>query len=103
MILSSPPQSGGSSHPEMRFIRSRANPSLRNVFDASPDVDMELLASITSYTRRVLSGLSKLDDEVLYAARVSFGLPEEETEAVRAKSRYAERLAEKADVKSEDA
>ena len=87
----------------MRFIRRRTNPSLRNVFDANPDVDMELLASITSYIRRVLSGLSKLDDEVIYAARVTFGLPEEEMATVRAKSHYAQRLSEKADVKVENA
>jgi cytochrome b pre-mRNA-processing protein 3 len=86
----------------MRFIRRRTKPSLRNIFDASPDTDMELLATITSYTRRVLSGLSNLDDEVIYAAHVTFGLPEEETKTVKAKSHYVEKLAKNADVSAGD-
>jgi len=66
----------------------------RNVFDARPDVDMEVLATITSYARRVVHGLDKVDDQVLYSARVTFGLPNEEAETVRVESGFIETLLE---------
>ena len=66
----------------------------RNVFDARPDVDMEVLATITSYTRRVVHGLDKVDDRVLYSARITFGLPNEEAETVKVESKLIETLPE---------
>ena len=70
----------------------------RNVFDARPDVDIEVLATITSYARRVVHGLDKVDDQVLYSARVAFGLPNEEAETVRVESKFIETLLETPDV-----
>jgi cytochrome b pre-mRNA-processing protein 3 len=68
-------------------------PFTRNVFDANPEIDMEVLAMVTSYTRRVTSSLDKLGDGVLFAAGVTFGHPEEEAETIRKKSNYLEKLA----------
>lgn len=65
----------------------------RNLFDAKPDVDIELLAVITSYIRRVLSGLDKVSDETIYAARIEFGNPADERPLVVRESRLLERLA----------
>ncbi|KAG0641559.1 ubiquinol-cytochrome C chaperone-domain-containing protein [Tuber brumale] len=66
----------------------------RNVFDARPDVDMEALAMITSYVRRVVHGLDKVNDQVLNSARVTFGLPNEEAGMVRMESKFIETLPE---------
>ncbi|CAZ83815.1 unnamed protein product [Tuber melanosporum] len=60
----------------------------RNVFNARPDVDMEVLAMITSYVRRVIHGLDKVNDQVLNSARVTFGLPNGEVEMVRMESKF---------------
>ncbi|CUS09027.1 unnamed protein product [Tuber aestivum] len=60
----------------------------RNVFDARPDIDLEVLAMITSYVRRVIHGLDKIDNQVLYSARVTFGLPNEEAATVRVESKF---------------
>lgn len=67
----------------------------RNLFDGKPDVDVELLAIITSYVRRVLSGLDKVSDETVYAGRVEFGNPLDEKPVVMRESRFLEKLAEK--------
>ncbi|RPA92720.1 hypothetical protein L873DRAFT_1708686 [Choiromyces venosus 120613-1] len=66
----------------------------RNVFNARPDVDMEVLAMITSYVRRVVHGLDKVDDQVLFSARVTFGLPNGEAGVVRKESKFIETLPE---------
>lgn len=70
----------------------------RNVFDARPDIDMEVLATITSYARRVVHRLDKVDDQVLYSGRITFGLPNEEVETVRVESKFIETLLETPDV-----
>lgn len=67
----------------------------RNLFDGKPDVDVELLAIITSYVRRVLSGLDKVSDETVYAGRVEFGNPLDEKPVVMRESKFLENLAEK--------
>lgn len=62
----------------------------RNVFDADPDVDVELLAIITSYVRRCVAGLDKVDDEVIHAGKIKFGLPMEEEPLVKMRSKFLE-------------
>ncbi|PWW79530.1 hypothetical protein C7212DRAFT_310451 [Tuber magnatum] len=64
----------------------------RNIFDARPGVDVEVLAMVASYVRRVVHGLDKIDDQVLYSARITFGPPNEEAEAVRVESKFIETL-----------
>lgn len=66
----------------------------RNLFDAKPDVDIELLAIVTSYIRRVLSGLDKVSDETIYAGRIQFGNPLDEKSIVMRESKFLEKLAE---------
>lgn len=63
----------------------------RNVFDAKKDVDVELLAVITSYVRRVLSGLDRVSDETVYTGRIQFGRPLDEEPHVRKESRFLEK------------
>lgn len=67
----------------------------RNLFDSKPDVDVELLAVITSYVRRVLSGLDKVSDETIYAGRIEFGNPADETPFVARESSFLQKLQEK--------
>ncbi len=67
----------------------------RNIFLGNEDVDIELLAVITSYVRRVLSKLGEVEDEVLTQGRMSFGLPLEEWDLVRQKSTYLEEEAKR--------
>ncbi|KAH0614686.1 uncharacterized protein H6S33_000322 [Morchella sextelata] len=62
----------------------------RNVFDADPDVDVELLAMITSYVRRCVAGLDKVEDEVVHAGKIKFGSPMEEEPLVKMRSKYLE-------------
>lgn len=64
----------------------------RNLFDAKKDVDIELLAIITSYVRRVLSGLDRVSDETVYTGRVQFGWPLDEEPYVMHKSKFLERV-----------
>lgn len=52
----------------------------RNVFDARPDTDLAMLTAVTIYTRRILSGLDKLPDEIIMEAGVVFGDPRREIE-----------------------
>ncbi|KAL7275029.1 Serine carboxypeptidase 3 [Rhizina undulata] len=65
----------------------------RNIFDARPDIDLELLAVITSYVRRVVSGLDKVPDDLISAGKVTFGLPTEEFSVVRQRSPLLDQLA----------
>lgn len=65
----------------------------RNLFDSNPDVDIQLLAIITSYIRRVLSGLNKVSDETIYNGRIRFGNPLDEKPGVLRSSRFLEELA----------
>ena len=62
----------------------------RNLFNASEDVDIELLALITSHIRRVLSKLGSVDDEIIYEGRIKFGLPLAEKDMVNRKSNFLE-------------
>ncbi|KAI5852659.1 ubiquinol-cytochrome C chaperone-domain-containing protein [Morchella snyderi] len=62
----------------------------RNVFDADPDVDVELLAVVTSYVRRCVAGLDKVEDDVVHAGKIKFGLPMDEEPVVRMRSKYLE-------------
>ncbi|KAL0635733.1 Serine carboxypeptidase 3 [Maublancomyces gigas] len=64
----------------------------RNLFDSNPDVDIQLLAIITSYIRRVLSGLNKVSDETIYNGRIRFGNPLDEKPGVLRASRFLEEL-----------
>lgn len=64
----------------------------RNIFDANPDVDVELLAMITSYVRRVISGLDKVSDDIISAGKIEFGSPTDEEPCVAQKSRYLEKV-----------
>lgn len=64
----------------------------RNIFNASSDVDVEVLAMVTSHVRRVVSKLGSVDDEVVLTGRVKFGLPEEERAVVRQKSVLVDKL-----------
>lgn len=66
----------------------------RNLFDSKPDVDVQLLAIITSYIRRVLSALNKVSDETIYNGRIQFGNPLDEKLGVLRASRFLEELAE---------
>lgn len=66
----------------------------RNLFDSNPDVDVQTLAIITSYIRRVLSSLNKVSDETIYTGRVRFGNPLDEKPTVLRVSRFLEELAE---------
>ena len=50
----------------------------RNVFDAKEDVDFAVLAMVTSYVRRVIAGLDRVEDERVMEARVMFGDPARE-------------------------
>jgi cytochrome b pre-mRNA-processing protein 3 len=64
----------------------------RNIFNAADDVNIEVLAMVTSHVRRVLSKLGSVDDEVVLTGRVKFGLPSEEKPVVRQKSHFLERV-----------
>ena len=64
----------------------------RNVFDASDDVNMEVLAMVTSHVRRAMSKLSMIEDEVILSGRVSFGSPDEEEAVVRKPSKLLEEI-----------
>jgi len=70
----------------------------RNVFDASEDVDVEVLAMVTSHVRRVMSKLGRVDDEVVLSGRIKFGLPEEERAVVRQKSAMVDKLVDPEEV-----
>ncbi len=59
----------------------------RNVFKASPDVDIRALAQITSSMKRNLSQLDRLPDEKLMVADWTFGSPESENTLVNAHSK----------------
>jgi len=54
----------------------------RNVFDARPDTDLAMLTVVTTYTKRIVSGLDKLPDETIMEAGVVFGDPGREVEWV---------------------
>ncbi|CCX05643.1 ubiquinol-cytochrome C chaperone-domain-containing protein [Pyronema domesticum] len=62
----------------------------RNVFSAQEDVDLEVLATVTSYVRRAVSKLSMVDDDVVLTGRVKFGMPTDELPLVRQKSSFLE-------------
>lgn len=62
----------------------------RNTFDASDNVDIEVLAMVTSHVRRVLSKLGQVGDEIVLTGRVKFGLPDEELKVVRKKGTFLE-------------
>ncbi|KAI5781153.1 ubiquinol-cytochrome C chaperone-domain-containing protein [Geopyxis carbonaria] len=64
----------------------------RNVFDAAEDIDLEVLAQVTSHVRRVISKLGQVDDEVVLKGRVKFGLPAEEAPLVARPSPLLEEL-----------
>jgi cytochrome b pre-mRNA-processing protein 3 len=66
----------------------------RNIFNAADEVDMEVLAMVTSHVRRVLSKLGTIDDDVVLNGRIRFGLPTEEAEEVKKKSHFLETLTE---------
>lgn len=68
----------------------------RNVFNASEDVDLEVLAMVTSHVRRVVSKLGCVDDEIVLSGRIKFGLPEEERTIVRQKSALVDKLVDPA-------
>lgn len=59
----------------------------RNVFRASENVDMRVLASIVSYMRNGLRTLSVASDEDITFGWVEFGNPKTETAVVAIKSR----------------
>lgn len=67
----------------------------RNLFNADDNVDLELLALITSHVRRVVSRLDKVNDEVILKGQVTFGMPLEEMSLVQKKSDYLEQEADK--------
>ncbi|KAK6543835.1 Protein cbp3, mitochondrial [Orbilia ellipsospora] len=54
----------------------------RCVFMSKEDMDLQKLAIIVSYIRRVLSGLEKLDEETVLSAQVYFGNPMDELAVV---------------------
>ncbi|KAA8913855.1 ubiquinol-cytochrome C chaperone-domain-containing protein [Sphaerosporella brunnea] len=64
----------------------------RNIFDASEDVDIEAMATVTSYVRRALSKLGSVDDDVIMRGHVKFGLPLEERKVVEQKHHYLETI-----------
>lgn len=64
----------------------------RNIFDAKPDVSFTKLALVTSYVRRILAGLDKVEDETVCAARLTFGDPRNEAGVVAEESRLVKEL-----------
>lgn len=50
----------------------------RNVFDAKENTDLAMLAAVTAYVRRIVSGLDRLPDETVMEAAVVFGDPRRE-------------------------
>jgi cytochrome b pre-mRNA-processing protein 3 len=64
----------------------------RNIFNATEDVDIEVLAMVTSYVRRALSKLGAVDDDVVLSGRVKFGLPLEERKVVTQKTHYLDKV-----------
>ncbi|EPS38219.1 hypothetical protein H072_7971 [Dactylellina haptotyla CBS 200.50] len=54
----------------------------RCLYVSKEDMDMQKLAIITSYIRRILSGLEKLDEETILSAQVFFGNPMDELPVV---------------------
>jgi cytochrome b pre-mRNA-processing protein 3 len=59
----------------------------RNVFKGNENVDIEKLAAIVSYMRRVLDGVSRMDDQVFQMSIVEFPDPREEMKQVQLRSR----------------
>ena len=58
----------------------------RNVFKAKEDIDLNALAYIVSYMRRLLSGLDAVPDDKLINEVVVFGSPEDEKQVVKLRS-----------------
>ena len=58
----------------------------RNVFKAKEDIDLNALAYIVSYMRRLLSGLDAVPDDKLINEVVVFGSPEDEEQVVKLQS-----------------
>lgn len=50
----------------------------RNVFDGREDIDLKTLGLVTGYTRRLVSALDRLDDDVITRGKVTFGDPRRE-------------------------
>lgn len=65
------------------------------MFDARDDVDIEVLAMITAYVRRIVSRLGEVDDGILMNGKLRFGLPEQEADKVRAPSRLYQQVEQK--------
>jgi cytochrome b pre-mRNA-processing protein 3 len=68
----------------------------RNIFKANPDVNIRVLAQITSYIRKDLSQLDGMQDEKLMMADWKFGNPEGEKALVNCKSQMMDLPFEKA-------
>lgn len=73
----------------------------RNLFDARDDVDIEVLAMITAYVRRIVSRLGEVDDEVLMSGKVRFGLPTSELDKVNAPSKLFQQVEQKVKMSAE--